>query len=69
MIVPAYYEEFQCVADACRHNCCIGWKIDIDEETAARYQKIPGNWETACAVKLRETRRILFWMTRAAVPA
>lgn len=42
MIVPAYYEEFQCVADACRHNCCIGWKIDIDEETAARYQKIPG---------------------------
>lgn len=61
MIVPAYYEEFQCVADACRHNCCIGWEIDIDEETAARYQKIPGELGDRLRRQIRETRRILFW--------
>ena len=42
MIVPDYYKEFHCIAGACRHSCCIGWEIDIDEETAARYRALPG---------------------------
>ena len=41
-IVPAYYEDFQCIASACRHCCCIGWEIDIDEDTAAYYAALPG---------------------------
>lgn len=41
-IVPNYYAQFKCIAGACRHNCCIGWEIDIDEDTAAFYQDYSG---------------------------
>lgn len=41
-IVPNYYAQFKCIASACRHNCCIGWEIDIDEDTAAFYQDYSG---------------------------
>jgi len=36
-IVPAYYPKFRCIADRCRHSCCIGWEIDIDEDTLQIY--------------------------------
>lgn len=42
MVVPTYYDAFRCLAGACRHNCCIGWEIDIDDETLARYRAVPG---------------------------
>ncbi len=38
--VPNYYHKFQCIADRCKHNCCIGWEIDIDEETMQLYQAL-----------------------------
>lgn len=41
-IVPNYYEKFICIADRCRHNCCIGWEIDIDDDTLAYYDEIGG---------------------------
>ena len=41
-IYPAYYEAFRCTAGACRHNCCIGWEIDIDATSAAQYASLPG---------------------------
>ena len=41
-IHPAYCESFRCIASACRHNCCIGWEIDIDAKSAARYAALPG---------------------------
>ena len=37
-IKPNYYYEFKCIASDCRHNCCIGWKIDIDDETEINYK-------------------------------
>ena len=37
IVVPDYYKEFSCIAGACRHSCCIGWEIDIDEESMARF--------------------------------
>ena len=40
--IPSYYEEFSCIADKCKDNCCIGWEIDIDEETYSYYSKMPG---------------------------
>lgn len=40
--VPDYYLKFRCVADQCRHNCCVGWEIDIDEITYKKYSKISG---------------------------
>ena len=39
---PDYFERFQCSASDCTDNCCIGWEIDIDERTAERYKKVPG---------------------------
>ncbi len=41
-IGPAYYQQFQCIAGRCKHSCCVGWEIDIDEETFSFYQKISG---------------------------
>lgn len=39
---PDYYKMFFCIADKCKHNCCIGWEIDIDEETAEYYKSVGG---------------------------
>ncbi|MBE6812236.1 MAG: hypothetical protein E7523_05080 [Ruminococcaceae bacterium] len=41
-ITPSYYDEFQCVADKCTDNCCIGWEIGIDSDTAAYYRSLGG---------------------------
>ena len=43
MVYPDYYTRFRCTADKCRHNCCIGWEIDIDEETLSYYDIVPGD--------------------------
>ncbi len=41
-VYPDYYNEFHCLGGRCVHNCCIGWEIDIDDETALRYRKTEG---------------------------
>ena len=40
LYAPKYYKEFVCIADRCRHSCCIGWEIDVDRETAEKYEKM-----------------------------
>ncbi len=50
ILVPEYYPEFECIADRCRHSCCIGWEIDIDEDTAEYYGEIGGE----LGLRLRE---------------
>jgi len=37
---PNYYDRFRCIADRCSHNCCIGWEIDIDEDTLDLYNSL-----------------------------
>ena len=44
LIAPDYYPGFHCIAGSCRHSCCIGWEIDIDGETLARYRRVPGKF-------------------------
>lgn len=44
VIVPDYYSRFRCIADRCRHNCCIGWEIDIDPDTYALYRTVGGDF-------------------------
>lgn len=39
---PKYFNNFKCIMDECRHNCCIGWEIDIDEESKKRYNAQTG---------------------------
>jgi len=43
-VYPDYYESFRCIAGACRHSCCIGWEIDIDAESLARYETLEGDF-------------------------
>ncbi len=43
-IVPNYYKNFSCIADKCHHNCCIGWEIDIDEDTLEKYKSAKGKF-------------------------
>ena len=38
---PTFYDRFKCRAADCRHSCCRGWEIDIDEETAKKYLGFP----------------------------
>ena len=37
---PDSYPRFRCIADRCRHTCCVGWEIDIDPGTLAQYRAI-----------------------------
>ena len=43
-IAPDYYENFKCIADACKNSCCIGWEIDVDLETLDFYRSLGGKW-------------------------
>ena len=42
LYAPNYYPSFRCIADKCRHSCCIGWEIDIDPATREKYRQVPG---------------------------
>ena len=39
---PSFYPAFRCRADACRHSCCRGWEIDVDEDSAELYRSLSG---------------------------
>ena len=41
-IYPDYYDDFQCIADRCGHSCCIGWEIDIDNDSVKYFLSISG---------------------------
>ncbi len=43
-VVPNYYKKFKCIADRCKHSCCIGWEIDIDENTMDLYNSLKGEF-------------------------
>lgn len=49
-IAPNYYKDFKCIADKCHHSCCVGWEIDIDDDTYEKYMGILGEFNT----RLRE---------------
>ncbi len=44
LFAPSYYKDFCCIADKCRHSCCVGWEIDIDEETMLKYRCMNGDY-------------------------
>ena len=39
---PSYYKDFKCIGGKCKHNCCIGWEIDIDPNTMQKYENTEG---------------------------
>lgn len=50
---PLYYKEFKCIADKCRHSCCVGWEISVDRETMGRYEKL-GRADILCHINDNE---------------
>ena len=44
LYAPKYYKEFRCIADQCEHSCCIGWEIDVDEDTVEKYKMLKGGY-------------------------
>ena len=51
LYAPGYYNDFVCIADRCRHSCCIGWEIDVDSETKKKYDTLKHSY----ASKIRES--------------
>ncbi len=43
LFAPRYYKSFRCIADKCRHSCCVGWEIDVDSSTYEKYEKLPAD--------------------------
>ena len=41
---PAYYKAFRCIGSDCTENCCIGWEIDVDEDSLAYYETVSGDF-------------------------
>ena len=42
IVMPDYSIGFQCIAGKCRHSCCVGWEIDIDDDTYEMYKTVTG---------------------------
>ena len=43
-VLPDFYEKFECKAGACRHSCCKGWEIDVDEDSFSYYKSLPNGF-------------------------
>ena len=44
IITPSYYKDFKCIADRCKHSCCVGWEIEIDDNTLEKYKAVKGDF-------------------------
>lgn len=42
--VPSFYDLFRCTAGKCTDTCCVGWEIDIDENSLKRFASVKGNF-------------------------
>ena len=39
ILTTDYMKKFVCIGPPCEDNCCIGWDVDIDEESYHKYKK------------------------------
>ena len=44
LFAPDYYKKFKCIADKCKHSCCIGWEIDVDGDTMEKYVSLSSGY-------------------------
>lgn len=40
MLMPGYMRRFECLGNGCEDTCCVGWRVDIDEETYKKYRRL-----------------------------
>lgn len=57
-IAPNYYKKFKCIADKCKHSCCIGWEIDIDDNTYEKYLGVSGEFNTRLRENIENNNQI-----------
>lgn len=60
-IYPDYYPFFSCIAGACKHNCCIGWEIDVDPYTREYYSTVSGEIGKRLAENIVDDGEISFF--------
>ena len=51
---PSYYSQFHCIGGSCPDSCCIGWEVDIDEETYNYYKSLKGPFGDRLRAHIRE---------------
>lgn len=56
---PNFYTKFHCKADKCTDTCCIGWEIDIDEASQAKYRNINGDFGKKMKSSIKDGHFIL----------
>jgi ribosome-binding ATPase YchF (GTP1/OBG family) len=44
LYAPKYYKSFKCIADRCKHSCCVGWEIDVDGKTLEKYKGLKSEY-------------------------
>ena len=69
-VKPDFYDDFICIADKCHHSCCLGWEIDIDDESLRRFMAVEGEFGEYMRrnIELEPTPH-LFWARMSAVPS
>ncbi len=51
---PEIYESFKCVGGKCPDSCCIGWEVDIDEESYYYYMTVKGDFGERLKKSMKE---------------
>ena len=48
------FDGFKCLAGRCPDTCCVGWQVDLDDETTEKYRLEPGPLGEKLREKLTE---------------
>ena len=59
-----FFQNFHCIAGDCKHSCCIGWEIDIDEDTLDDYRQIGGAFGRRLSANIEWTDTPHFKLTK-----
>ena len=66
--VPEYFKEFQCLASQCKDCCCIGWEVDIDEDTFLYYKQLDGAFGERVKKNMRNGKEHSFILQKGRCP-
>lgn len=50
---PSFYEDFSCIGGSCKKSCCIGWELDVDQDSYDYYMNLPGEFGDRIRRELR----------------
>ena len=58
------FQNFHCIAGDCKHSCCIGWEIDIDEDALDDYRQVGGDFGRRLSTNIEWTDTPHFKLTK-----